>query len=67
MPADPTKQQAWFDSINKQFPGIKLNWDVAKAMLAYPDIPNHQSNVPDYAKSKTPCRRSATSTGPRRA
>jgi multiple sugar transport system substrate-binding protein len=49
MPADSTKQQAWFASIDKQFPGIKLNWDVAKAMLAYPDIPNHQSYVPDYA------------------
>jgi multiple sugar transport system substrate-binding protein len=50
MPADQTKQQAWFDSIDKQFPGMKLNWDVAKQMLAYPDIPNHQSFVPDYAK-----------------
>jgi hypothetical protein len=49
MPADSTKQQAWFASIDKQFPGSKLNWDVAKAMLAYPDIPNHQSYVPDYA------------------
>jgi len=48
MPADSTKQQAWFDSIDKQFPTLKLNWDVAKSMLAYPDIPNHQSNVPDY-------------------
>jgi multiple sugar transport system substrate-binding protein len=50
MPADQSKQQAWFDSIDKQFPGMKLNWDVAKQMLAYPDIPNHQSFVPDYAK-----------------
>ena len=50
MPADQTKQQAWFDSIDKQFPNMKLNWDVAKQMLAYPDIPNHQSFVPDYAK-----------------
>ncbi len=53
MPADSTKQQAWFDSINKQFPTLKLNWDVAKAMLAYPDIPNHQSNVPDYSGVRT--------------
>ncbi len=53
MPADQTKQQAWFDSIDKQFPGMKLNWDVAKAMLAYPDIPNHQSFVPDYAKVRS--------------
>jgi multiple sugar transport system substrate-binding protein len=53
MPADQTKQQAWFDSIDAQFPGIKLDWNVAKQMLAYPDIPNHQSNVPDYAKVRS--------------
>jgi multiple sugar transport system substrate-binding protein len=53
MPADQTKQQAWFDSIDKNFPGMKLNWDVAKAMLAYPDVPNHQSFVPDYAKVRS--------------
>ena len=53
MPADQTKQQAWFDSIDKTFPGMKLNWDVAKAMLAYPDVPNHQSFVPDYAKVRS--------------
>jgi multiple sugar transport system substrate-binding protein len=53
MPADQTKQQAWFDSIDKNFPGMNLDWNVAKAMLAYPDIPNHQSNVPDYAKVRS--------------
>jgi hypothetical protein len=55
MPADQTKQQAWFDSIDATpaFAGIKLNWDVAKAMLAYPDIPNHQSWVPDYPKVRS--------------
>ena len=31
-------------------PASNLDWDVAKAMLAYPDIPNHQSYVPDYAE-----------------
>lgn len=53
MPADQTKQQAWFDSIDKGFPAMNLNWDVAKAMLAYPDIPNHQSWVPDYPKVRS--------------
>ena len=48
MPADQTKQQAWFDSIDANFPGMDLDWSVAQAMLAYPDIPNHQSWVPDY-------------------
>ena len=53
MPADQTKQQGWFDSIDKNFPGMNLNWDVVKAMLAYPDIPNHQSWVPDYPKVRS--------------
>ena len=39
--------------IDATFPDMNLNWDVAKAMLAYPDIPNHQSWVPDYAKVRS--------------
>jgi len=53
FPADPALQDAFFDTVNKQYPKVKLNWDVPKAMLAYPDVPNHQAWVPDYAKSKT--------------
>jgi multiple sugar transport system substrate-binding protein len=53
MPADTTKQQAWFDSIDAGFPDMNLDWDVAKQMLAYPDIPNHQSFVPDYPKVRS--------------
>jgi len=53
MPADSTKQDAWFKSIDANFPGMDLDWDVAKAMLAYPDVPNHQSFLPNYAKAKT--------------
>jgi len=53
MPADTTKQAAWFKSIDALFPGIKLDWSVPQAMLAYPDVPNHQSWMPNYAKAKT--------------
>ena len=52
MPADTTKQDAWFKSIDKGFPGITLDWSVPQAMLAYPDVPNHQSWMPNYAKAK---------------
>ena len=52
MPADPSKQQAFFDSVNKNFPGQTLDWTIPQAMLNYPDIPNHQSWVPNYAKAK---------------
>ena len=53
MPADTSKQDAWFKSIDASFPGIKLDWSVPQAMLAYPDVPNHQSWLPNYAKAKT--------------
>jgi multiple sugar transport system substrate-binding protein len=53
MPADQTKQAAWFDSIDAGFPGMDLDWSVAQAMLAYPDIPNHQSWVPDYSSVRS--------------
>ncbi|HET7182344.1 MAG TPA: hypothetical protein VFI15_08955 [Candidatus Limnocylindrales bacterium] len=53
MPADQSKQQAWFDSINAGFPGMDFDWSVATAMLAYPDVPNHQSNLPDYSSARS--------------
>ena len=53
FPADPALQQGFTDSIDANFPDADLDWSVPKAMLGYPDVPNHQSWVPDYAKSKT--------------
>ena len=52
FPANPAQQQAFFDATNKNFPGVTLDWTVPQAMLAYPDVPNHQSWVPNYAKAK---------------
>jgi multiple sugar transport system substrate-binding protein len=52
FPADPSLQQTFIDNVNKQYPDVTLDWSVPQAMLAYPDIPNHQAWVPDYAKSK---------------
>ena len=52
MPADESQQQPFIDSVNKAYPGAKLDWSVPTQMLANPDIPNHQAWVPDYAKSK---------------
>jgi multiple sugar transport system substrate-binding protein len=52
FPANPAQQDGFFKAIDAQFPGVKLDWSVPQAMLAYPDVPNHQSWVPDYAKSK---------------
>lgn len=52
FPADPSKQEAFFTATNANFPGVTLDWSVPQAMLSYPDIPNHQSYVPNYAKAK---------------
>ncbi len=49
----PPKQDAFFKATNANFPGVTLDWSVPQAMLAYPDIPNHQSFVPNYAKAKS--------------
>jgi len=50
--ANSSKQQSFIDAINAQFKGITLDWDVPRAMLSYPDIPNHQAFVPNYSKAK---------------
>jgi multiple sugar transport system substrate-binding protein len=52
LPADPAQQKPFQDAIDKQFPTAKLDWSIPTQMLEYPDIPNHQAWVPDYAKSK---------------
>jgi len=53
MPANPAQRDAFFKTTDANFPGVTLDWSVPQAMLAYPDIPNHQSFVPNYAKAKT--------------
>lgn len=53
FPADPSLQDAFFATVNANYPDVTLDWSVPQAMLGYPDIPNHQSWVPDYAKSKS--------------
>jgi multiple sugar transport system substrate-binding protein len=52
MPANPAQQEAFFKTTAANFPGIKLDWSVPQAMLAFPDVPNHQSFMPNYAKVK---------------
>ena len=53
MPANPAQREAFFKTTDANFPGVKLDWSVPQATLAFPDVPNHQSFVPNYAKAKT--------------
>ena len=39
MPADPTKQDAWFKSIDKNFPGITLDWSIVAGSAQVPGHP----------------------------
>jgi multiple sugar transport system substrate-binding protein len=48
MPANADQRQAFFDAVDAANPTQDWDWDVPTQMLAYPDIPNHQSYVPDY-------------------
>jgi multiple sugar transport system substrate-binding protein len=50
--ANTSKQQSFIDAITAQFKGITLDWSVPKSMLSFPDIPNHQGYLPNYAKAK---------------
>jgi multiple sugar transport system substrate-binding protein len=52
FPADPALQEPFFETVNGTYPDVELDWSVPQAMLSYPDIPNHQSWTPDYAKTK---------------
>ena len=52
MPADPAQQQPFIDAINEAVPGRQARLVRPAAMLGYPDIPNHQAWVPDYAEEQ---------------
>jgi multiple sugar transport system substrate-binding protein len=52
FPADKGLQQAFFDTVQAQYPDSKIDWTVPQAMLGYVDIPNHQGWLPDYQKAR---------------
>jgi multiple sugar transport system substrate-binding protein len=52
FPADPALQQAFFDTVQKNYPDSKIDWTVPQSMLAYVDKPNHQAWLPNYQKSR---------------
>lgn len=50
MPGRASLQDAFFETIDERFPQ-GVDWQVAIDGLAYPDVPNHESNLPNYAKA----------------
>ena len=65
MPADKTKQKAWEATIDKGFPGIKLDWSVPERCSRTRTSPTTSPGCPTTPRPRRPCRHSRTSTGPR--
>ena len=53
LSADPALQQAFLDSLQKNYPDSDINVQVIKDMLGYADKPSHQGWLPDYQKSRS--------------
>lgn len=51
MPADPKDQPDFFASLDKRSAPNKVDWGVAAEMLKYPDLPNHESWLPNMIKA----------------
>lgn len=50
MPARASQQDAFFADLDEMFPW-GVDWQVFIDGLAYPDVPNSESNMPNYSKA----------------
>lgn len=53
MPAKVEDRPAFWAGLDERSAPNKIDWAVAEEMLNYPDLPNHEAWMPDYAQSKT--------------
>ena len=51
MPARETDRTAFFEGLNQKYTQ-GVNWDVVMDSLNYPDIPSHESWMPNYNKAE---------------
>ena len=51
LPAVKSKQAAFFKALDERFAPNKIDWQVALDMLAYPDVPSHEADMPNFLKS----------------
>lgn len=51
MPALDFLQAGFFETMDAKYPQ-GVNWQVAKDSLAYPDIPSHEQDMPNFLKSQ---------------
>lgn len=52
MPARKSLQNGFFTKFNEQFTGQTINWQVVVDSVAYADIPNHESWLPNMAEAR---------------
>ncbi len=51
IPAVPADRPGFFTALNARVGANKVDWTVAEEMLKYPDLPNHESYIPNIIKS----------------
>ncbi len=51
MPADESQQEAFFAKQDETYPQ-GVNWQVAVDSLAFPDIPSHEQDMPNFLKAQ---------------
>jgi multiple sugar transport system substrate-binding protein len=53
IPGNLDLRQAFFDSMNKKVGTNVIDWQVAVEMLKYPNVPHHESWMPNMSKSES--------------
>jgi multiple sugar transport system substrate-binding protein len=53
MPAIVANRPAFFAKLDAKAAPNKVDWSVPQAMLAYPDLPNHEAWMPNLAKANS--------------
>jgi multiple sugar transport system substrate-binding protein len=51
LPARPSQQDAFFATQSERFAPLTIDWQVAKDMLEYPDVPSHEAYMPNFDRA----------------
>ena len=51
MPARESSQDAFFEQLAEGFAPLEIDWQVARDMLEYPDVPSHESYMPNFQRA----------------
>jgi multiple sugar transport system substrate-binding protein len=51
LPARPSQQDAFFEQQTERFAPLEIDWQVAKDMLQYPDVPSHEAYMPNFDRA----------------